>query len=255
MGEAKRRKAAQANGIKTVPKSKSYFTKFEKYFAKMSEEFNCYGKLELLQAREQSPLVAEIWLRMLTFSQLAKERSITKTEAVNFWKTYWEVDVVNVLGRIDIRLPQHWYWLTRIKGISILAVNELHNYLGKSYKDFLKEIETQYITIGETTIEIGLAFHENYIIYWGENLIIHKGKDTSNGKGELKIAVKHSSGCWNYFPSHENLTINLSDYKKAKLALEQFPDPLKGELMHSQSGKLAKLLGLKVKDNYAYLIK
>ena len=254
MGEAKRRKAAKARGIQIVPKNK-YFTKFEKSFAKMSEAFICYGEFELLQAREQSPLVAEIWLRMVTFAQLAKERSITKTEAVNFWKTYWENDVVNVLGGIDIRLPQHWYWLTRIKGVSIFAVNELHNSLGKYYKDILKEIETQYISIGATTLEIGLAFHENYIIYWGESLIIYKGKDTSNGKGELKIAVKHSSGCWNYYPSCDNLTIPLSDYKKAKLALEKFPEPLKGELMHSRSGKLAEVLGLKVKDNYAYLIK
>jgi hypothetical protein len=254
MGEAKRRQAAQARGIKTVPRSKN-FTKFEKIFAKVSEEFTCYGDFELLQAREQSPLLAEIWLRMVVFAQLAKESSITKTEAVIFWRTYWEEDVVNILGRIDIRLPQHWYWLTRIKGVSIVAINELYNSLGKYYKNFLKEIEKKYVSIGETTIEIGLAFHGNYIIYWGENLIIHKGKDNSNRRGELMIAVKHSSGCWNYFPSHDNLSISLSDYKKAKLALEQFPDPLKGELMHSQSGKLAKLLGLTIKGNYAYLIK
>ena len=119
----------------------------------------------------------------------------------------------------------------------------------------MKQAQTQFISIGETTIEIGLAFHENNIIYWGQRLIIHKGKDNPNERGELMIAVKHSSGCWNYYPSRENLTILLSDYKKAKLALEQFPHPLKGELMHSQSGKLAELLGLTIKNNYAYLIK
>lgn len=130
------------------------------------------------------------------------------------------------------------------------------NSLGKRYEEnFLEEAQTQFVSIGETTIEIGLAFYENNIIYWGENLIIHKGNDTTNDRGELMIAVKHSSGCWNYYPSRDNLTIPLSDYKKAKLALEQFSEPLKGELMHSQSGKLAELLGLTIKDNYAYLIK
>ncbi|MCC3475472.1 MAG: hypothetical protein JGK10_27660 [Microcoleus sp. PH2017_13_LAR_U_A] len=254
MGEAKRRKEAQARGIPTVPRRK-IFTKFEKTFAKLCEKFACDGDFELQQAREQSPLLAEIWLRMVAFAQLAEAGSITKTEAVNFWITYWEDDVVNILGRIDIRLPKHWYWLTRIKGVTVLAVKELCNSLGKRYEDFLKEIQTQFVSIGETTIEIGLAFHENNIIYWGESLIIHKGKDNTNDRGELMIAVKHSSGCWNYYPSRDNLTIPLSDYKKAKLALEQFPDPLKGELMHSQSGKLAELLGLTIKDNYAYLIK
>lgn len=255
MGEAKCRKEAQALGIPTLARSK-FFTKFEKTFAKLCEEFACDGDFELQQAREQSPLLAEIWLRMIAFTQLAETGSITKTEAVNFWKNYWEVDIVNILGQIDIRLPKHWYWLTRIQGVTILAAEELCNSLGNLYKDFLKEIQTpQFISIGRTTIEIGLAFHGNYIIYWGESLIIHKGKDIPNERGELMIAVKHSSGCWNYYPSRDNLTIPLSDYKKAKLALEQFTDPLKGELMHSQSGKLAELLGLTIKDNYAYLIK
>jgi hypothetical protein len=74
-------------------------------------------------------------------------------------------------------------------------------------------------------------------------------------RGELMIAVKHASGCWNHYPSPENMSIPLSDYKKAKLALKKFPISLKGQLIHSQSNKLAKLLGLTVRENYAYLIK
>lgn len=255
MGEAKRRQEAQARGIPTVPRHK-IFTKLEKTFARLCEEVACYEDFNFQQAREQSPLLAEMWLRMVAFAQLAEAGSITKTQAVNFWKTYWEHDIVNILGRIDIRLPKHWYWLTRIKGATILAIKELYNSFDKRCKeDFLKESQTQFVSIGEATIEIGLASHENNIIYWGKNLIIHKGNDNPNERGELMIAIKHSSGCWNYYPSRDNLTIPLSDYKKAKLALEQFPNPLKGELMHSQSGKLAKLLGLTIKDNYAYLIK
>jgi hypothetical protein len=255
MGEAKRRQEAQARGISTVPRRK-IFTKFEKTFARICEEVACYEDIKFQQAREQSPLLAKVWLRMVAFAQLAEAGSITKTEALIFWRTYWEDDIVNILGQIDIKLPKHWYWLTRIKGVTIFAIKELCNSLGKSYdKDFLKQAQTQFISIGETTVEIGLAFHENNIIYWGERLIVHKGKDNANGRGELMIAVKHSSGCWNYYPSRDNLTIPLSDYKKAKLALEQFPHSLKGELMHSQSGKLAQLLGLTIKNNYAYLVK
>lgn len=254
MGEAKRRKEAQARGISTVPSSK-IFTKVEKIFAKLREEAACDGDFKLQQAREQSPLLAEIWFRMLAFVKLVQIGSITKTEAVIFWRTYWEEDIINILGQIDIRLPEHWYWLTRISGLSMLAIKELCKCLGNHFEDFTKEMQTQFVSIGETTIEIATAFHNNNIIYWGESLIIHKGNDNPNDKGELMIAVKHSSRCWNYYPSSNNLTIPLSDYKEAKLALEQFPESLKGELMHSQSGKLAELLGLKVKDNYAYLIK
>ena len=107
MGEAKRRQEAQARGIPTVPRRK-IFTKFEKTFARLCEEVACYEDLKFQQAREQSPLLAKIWLRMVAFAQLAEAGSITKTEAVNFWRTYWEDDIVNILGRIDIRLPKHW---------------------------------------------------------------------------------------------------------------------------------------------------
>lgn len=254
MGEAKRRKEAQASGIPTVPSNK-IFTKVEKTFAKLCEEITCDRDFKLQQAREQSPLLAEIWLRLLAFVKVTEAGNITKKEAINFWRTYWEDDVINILGRIDIKLPKHWYWLTRIKGLTILAIKELYKSLGNLPEDFVKEMQTQFVSIGETTIEIALAFHENNIIYWGENLIIHMGENNPKNRGELMIAVKHSTGCWNYYPSRDNLTVPLSDYKKAKLALDIFPEPLKGELMHSQSSKLAKLLGLKIKDNYAYLIK
>jgi hypothetical protein len=254
MGEAKRRKEAQARGISTVPRNK-IFIKLEKTFAKVSEEFAFDNDFKLQQAREQSPLLAEIWLRMLAFVKLTEEASITKTDAVIFWRTYWDNDIINILGQIDIRLPEHWYWLTRISGLSMLALKELCKCLGNYYEDFTKEMQTQFVSIGEATIEIAMAFHDNNIIYWGERLIIHKGYDTPKERGEIIISVKHSSGCWNYYPSSENLTVPLSDYKKAKLALKEFPYPLKGELMHSQSNKLAQLLGLRIKDNYAYLIK
>jgi hypothetical protein len=69
------------------------------------------------------------------------------------------------------------------------------------------------------------------------------------------IAVKHSSGCWSQYPCNDNTPVPLSDYTKAKLELEKLPISLKGELIHSQSGKLAKILGLTIKENYAYLIK
>jgi hypothetical protein len=109
--------------------------------------------------------------------------------------------------------------------------------------------------MGETTIEVGLAFGANNIIYSGESLTVYKGVDNFMGRGELMIAVRHASGCWSHYPSPDNVHIPLSDYKKAKSALKKFPISLRGELIHSQSEKLAKLLGLTVRDNYAYLIK
>jgi hypothetical protein len=72
---------------------------------------------------------------------------------------------------------------------------------------------------------------------------------------ELMIAVKHSSGCWSQYPCNDNAPVPLSDYQKAKLELEKLSISLKGELIHPQSGKLAKILGLTIKENYAYLIK
>jgi hypothetical protein len=75
------------------------------------------------------------------------------------------------------------------------------------------------------------------------------------GRGELMIAVRHASGCWNHYPSPGNVIVPLSDYKKAKSALKKIPISLRGELIHSQSAKLAKLLGLTVIGDYAYLIK
>lgn len=101
-------------------------------------------------------------------------------------------------------------------------------------------------------IEVGLAFKANNVIYDGDSLMVYKGTDTAEEIGELMIAVKHASGCWNHYPSPENLPVSLSDYKKAKATLAKFPTSLKGELIHPQSIKLAELMGLKVRQNYAY---
>lgn len=107
----------------------------------------------------------------------------------------------------------------------------------------------------DTTLEIGLAFANNNVIYAGQGLVVWKGCDGSRRRGELMVAVKHSSGCWNHYPSLENLSVPFSDYRQAKLALEKFPLSLRGELYHPRSNKLARLLGLTVKGNYAYLVK
>ncbi|MEG5056188.1 MULTISPECIES: hypothetical protein [unclassified Microcoleus] len=69
------------------------------------------------------------------------------------------------------------------------------------------------------------------------------------------IAVKHVIGCWSLYPFPQTLSVPFSDYKQAKLALKNFPTSLKGELVHYHSSKLAKLLGLTINGNYAYLIK
>ncbi|WP_333399230.1 hypothetical protein [Microcoleus sp. K4-B3] len=124
-----------------------------------------------------------------------------------------------------------------------------------SLLEFYLETRSEHYLMGETTFEIGLAYMNKNIICVGKNLIVYKGKDDEIGEGELMIATKNLNGCWNHYPHQDNEAVPLSDYKKAKLALEKFPVSLKGELVHRQSEKLAKLLGLTVKDGYAYLVK
>jgi hypothetical protein len=208
------------------------------------------------QLCEKSQGLFELWFDMVNFAQIAS--AVTNVQfTIKWWENYWE-KAVSVLGRANISDPQLFNWLRRVKGVTMYVMGEL----GKSFSpSSMLEFSSvmvpgkQPLSMGETTIEVGLAFAANNIIYFGKSLTVYKGTDTFMGRGELMIAVKHASGCWNHYPSPENMCIPLSDYKKAKLALKKFPISLKGELIHSQSNKLAKLLGLTVRENYAYLIK
>ena len=189
---------------------------------------------------------------MVGFTEIAN--TLTKKQAIKFWTAYWE-EAVPILGRLNIG-SEHFFLLTRLKGVTLLFREEVANSLDRSSMlEFSNEGKTQFSLMGETTIEIGLAFGVNHVIYAGKALTVYRGKDDCLGKGELMVAVKHASGCWSHYPSPENAHIPLSDYKKAKSALKNFPISLRGELIHSQSNKLAKLLGLTVRENYAYLIK
>jgi hypothetical protein len=176
---------------------------------------------------------------------------------INWWKTYW-TKAITILGRVNIGDPQLLPLLRRLKGITLFLLEEMANSFTKSSAlEFALGLESewQFLSMGETTIEIGLAFGAKNIIYAGEAITVYKGVDSREGKGELMIAVKHASGCWSHYPSSDNAPVPLSDYKKAKLELESFPTSLRGELTHYHSKKLAKLLGLSVNGNYAYLIK
>jgi len=208
------------------------------------------------QLSEKSQGLFQLWFDMANFAQIAID--VTDVQfTIKFWEQYW-TKAVSILGRVNIRDPQLLPWLRRLKGATMYVMDEL----GKSFSEsslleFLSTMEPgkQPLSMGETTIEVGLAFGANNIIYPGESLTVYKGTDNFIGRGELMIAVRHASGCWNHYPSPDNVSIPLSDYKKAKSGLEKFPISLKGQLIHSQSEKLAKLLGLRVRDNYAYLIK
>jgi len=208
------------------------------------------------QLCEKSQGLFELWFDMVNFSHIASA-VINVQFTIKWWENYWE-KAVSVLGRANISDPQLFNWLRRIKGITMYVMGELGKSFSQSSRlEFLRVMEPgkQPLSMGETTIEVGLAFAANNIIYFGKSLTVYKGTDTFMRRGELMIAVKHASGCWNHYPSPENMCIPLSDYKKAKLALKKFPISLKGQLIHSQSNKLAKLLGLTVRENYAYLIK
>jgi hypothetical protein len=250
MGKAQRRKQARGFGKTSTRKNSSD----QKFFQVNDPEF--------LQACEKSPELSALWFCMVDFVQ--RSNNVTKTEAIEFWQEYWGMAIL-VLGRAHIGDPQyhseHCFWLGRIKGVTMLALQNLHNCLSKASmselysKVYGSEATKKIVSMGEVTIEVGLAFEEGCIIYAGKSLIVYKGKDNYSEKGELMIAVKHKSGCWSHYPSPDNVSIPLSDYKKAKLELKKFPTSLKGELTHFRAGKLAKLLGLTVKGDYAYLIK
>jgi len=200
-----------------------------------------------------------LWMSMSNFATEMETRTISKSEARELWDNHW-ILAQPILGRVNLTDPLVHSWLRRLKGITLFVVEKLAYSLssGDSLPLFSPEEKQPIMAMGETTIEIGLAFWHNNIIYAGKSLMIYKGKNEGYSierRGELMIALRHTSGCWSHYPSPENENIPLSDYKKAKSALKKFPISLRGELIHSQSEKLAKLLGLTVRDNYAYLIK
>jgi hypothetical protein len=208
------------------------------------------------QALEKSQGVFLLWLDMVNASN--EVRLLTDVQfATEWWNKYW-LNAITILGRVNIGDPQLLPWLRRLKGITLFVLEQMTNsFTQSSALKFALAVESQsqFLSMGETTIEIGLAFGAKTIIYAGEAITVYKGTDSAAERGELMIAVKHASGCWTHYPSPNNAKIPLSDYKKAKLALRNFSTSLRGELMHSQSEKLAKLLGLTIRDNYAYLIK
>ena len=209
------------------------------------------------QLSEKSQGLFQLWFDMVNFAEIASH--VTDVQfTIKFWEQHW-TKAVTILGRVkNIGDPQLLPWLRRLKGVTMFVMEEL----GKSFSDSsMLEFSSvmkpgrQPLSMGETTIEVGLAFGANNIICCGESLTVYKGVDNFMGRGELMIAVRHESGCWNHYPSPGNVIVPLSDYKKAKSALKKIPISLRGELIHSQSAKLAKLLGLTVMGDYAYLIK
>lgn len=211
-----------------------------------------------LETLEKSQGLFLLWASMNNFANEMESRIISKAEAKELWNDHWNV-AQPILGRANLKDPLVHSWLRRLKGITLFVVEKLA--LSLSLKDgltFFSPGENQPIAMmGETTIEIGLAFWHNNIIYAGKHLIVYKGKDEGDsieGRGELMVAVKHASGCWTHYPSPENEKIPLSDYKRAKAELKKFSTFLRGELIHERSEKLAKLLGLTVKGRYACLV-
>jgi hypothetical protein len=208
------------------------------------------------QTCEKSQGLFALWFDMVNYSQTASLFTDVQS-IIKWWKEYW-TKAITILGRVNIGDPLLFPWFRRLKGIILFVLEEIANSLTKSSAlefALALEAESQFLSLGETTLEIGLAFDAKNIIYAGEAITVYKGVDSARGKGELMIAVKHASGCWSHYPLNENAPVPFSDYKKAKIELKNFPTSLRGELIHTQSRKLAKLLGLSINGNYAYLIK
>jgi hypothetical protein len=212
------------------------------------------GEKAFYQACKESPELALLWFELALFVGRLKLSIVTKKQIIRFWEEYW-INAILILGQSNIKDTQVGEWLSLIKGLIVTILEQQTQILDeRSRIEFASIMKTKapFLSMGETTLDLGLHFRRNRIIYDGQSLIVYKGADTPKEIGELMIAVRHASGCWNHYPSPENAYIPLSDFKRAKSALENFPIPLKGELIHPQSGNLAKLFGLTVKENYAY---
>lgn len=213
----------------------------------------------LLDALKESQGLLIPLLGIAIFAQVAS--TAKKTEAIHFWDNSWTVSTL-ILGAANIANPQLCPWLLVLSSGFSHVLDTLRKSLDESaiaeFEHVFYAEDRSLHSLGETTIGLGMAFGYKNIIYAGESLIVYKGVDSGTSlkdRGDLMIACKHASGCWNHYPSSENMKIPLSDYKKAKAKLNEFPISLIGELIHPQSEKLAKLLGLAIKGKYACLIK
>lgn len=192
------------------------------------------------------------WLIVIDF---INKKSVTTEELIKFWDEFWEI-AIRILGQAHLENPQTQLWISRLKGILLHFLDRIALSDNDCQRKFTFYVDStqMFDRIGETTMEIGLAFGRNDIIYQGKARIIYKGKDDLEKSGELMIAVKHQTGCWNHYPSQENVKEPRSDYKKGKMALKNYSASLRGKLLHSQSSRLAKLLGLKVENGYGLLV-
>lgn len=206
-------------------------------------------------ALEKSQGLFILWFELANFA-LSLNCATAKT-AISFWEAY-SLRAITLLGQARLNDVRLFPWFRRLRGISLFVIEGHYRSfpeLARLKLASVMEQKKEFFSLWDTTLEIGLAFANNNVIYAGQALMVWKGRDGVKERGELMIAVKHSSGCWNHYPSSQNLSVPFSDYKQAKLALEKFPLSLRGELYHQRSNKLARLLGLTVKNNYAHLVK
>lgn len=239
--------------VELAEKKELSFEEAEKVVFKDQSEQFLTSKYFL--ALEKSQGLSLPWLELGYIVSLLDH--LTVQVAINLWDSY-SVSAAAALGQVRLSDPRLVPWFRRLRGASLFALERLLSSLPKSSAlQFSAAISAkkEFYSLWDTTLELALAFANNNVIYAGQALTVWKGGDGLKGRGELMIAVKHSSGCWNHYPFSENLSVSLSDYKQAKLALKKFPLSLQGELYHQRSNKLARLLGLTVKNNYAYLVK
>ncbi|MEK0182543.1 MAG: hypothetical protein EAZ78_00275 [Oscillatoriales cyanobacterium] len=253
MGEAKRRKEAQARGFGKTSKTPQITTS-SNIFYRTLHQISEIEDVEFQQNREKSPYLALLWSALVTFHNHID--NYTLLEIVDFWQKYWE-KAAYLLGEIELSEHPHLIWISNIKTMRLMILKNLEKSLKNDNQYFLEHGTTLFSSMAETTIEVALSMYRptDCIIYYGKNLVVYKGYDSIELQGELMIAVKHVIGCWSLYPFPHTLSVPFSDYKQAKLALKKYPTSLKGELVHYHSSKLAKLLGLTIKGNYAYLIK
>ena len=206
-------------------------------------------------ALEKSQGLFILWFDLANFA-LSLNCATAKT-TISFWESY-SIRATTLLGQVRLDDARLFPWFRRLRGISLFVLEEMFRSLSEVSRlklALVMKSKKSFFSLWDTTLEIGLAFANNNVIYVGQALIVYKGFDGVKGRGELMVAVKHSSGCWSHYPSPQNQYVPFSDYKQAKLALEKFPLSLQGELYHQRSNKLARLLGLTVKNNYAHLVK
>ncbi|HAG83054.1 MAG TPA: hypothetical protein DCL61_18300 [Cyanobacteria bacterium UBA12227] len=107
----------------------------------------------------------------------------------------------------------------------------------------------------ELTDSLDITENINFgrIIYIDDYIALTYNQDVKNKDlGELLFAAKNSNGIWSF--NKTDISVPVKSLRQAKQALADYQGKArKGELIGNDAERFSKFLGLKIKDNYAYM--